>query len=112
MSLSRSLGRGFECHRGAVHAVPLPRWRRPIVEHMADVTAAPPAVHLGANLKQTAIDGGADRVRKWRGKTRPPRSTLEFCARRVQREIASCAVIDPFTMLVVQRTRARAFRLV
>src|SRR4029453_11396075 len=51
-----------ELERGAVHAVAQPRGLRAIVEDVAQVAAAAPAVHLGARREEAAVRRGAHRV--------------------------------------------------
>src|SRR5438067_171365 len=52
-----------EFQRHAVDAVAQARGRRAVLEHVAQMPAAAPAVHLGAQHEEAAIRGGADRVR-------------------------------------------------
>src|SRR3546814_14843031 len=51
-----------ELHRVAVHAVPQAGWLRPVLEDMADMAAAAPAVNFGAGEEENVVGPGADRV--------------------------------------------------
>src|SRR5262249_51473830 len=102
---SRSVGQKFQGH--AVDAVAQPRGRRAVLEDMAQMSAAAPAMHLGTWQQQQVVGGGADRVRQRRIEARPAGLAVVFGFRREQRKIAARAGKRAFALLVVERARAR-----
>src|SRR5271166_1269194 len=50
----------LEVHRRAVHAIALPGRAWAVVEHVAEMAAAPAAMHLGARHEEAAVLRGAD----------------------------------------------------
>src|SRR5712692_9304081 len=70
---SRSSRRGgLELQRNAVHAIALAGRRRAVAEHVAEMAAATPAMHLLARDDQAEIVRRAHRVGDRRIKARPP----------------------------------------
>src|SRR5262249_43556550 len=102
---SRSVGQEFQGH--AVDAVAQPRGRRAVLEDMAQMSAAAPAMHLGTWQQQQVVGGGADRVRQRPIEARPAGLAVVFGFRREQRKIAARAGKRAFALLVVERARAR-----
>jgi hypothetical protein len=54
--------RGLKRQSGAVHAVPQACRTRPVVEDLAEMAAAPPAMDLGAQHKEAVVSGRGDGV--------------------------------------------------
>src|SRR5674536_55096 len=67
------------------------RRRRPIVENMTEVAAAPAAMHLGAGHAVAAVGRRLDRAGDWIVEARPTGAALEFFLRGEQRLAASGA---------------------
>src|SRR5437899_11128657 len=104
---SGSVGQKFQgC---AVDAVAQSRGRRSVFEDMAQMSAAAPAMHLGAWQQQQVVGGGADRVRQRPIEARPAGLAVVFGFRREQRKIAARAGKRALALLVVERARARGF---
>src|SRR6185312_3546363 len=100
---------GMKVERHAVHAVALPGWGRPVLKNMPEMSAAAPAMHLGAAHKEAPVGLGFDRVLKRRPEARPAGAAVEFGAGVEQRLTTAGAVIDPGAILLVERARAGAF---
>src|ERR1700692_2334838 len=75
----------FEVHCDAVDAIAKMRRRRPIVEDMPEGTAAPAAMHLGANHTETLVCGRLDRPLDGVVEARPAGAALELLFRHEQR---------------------------
>src|SRR5712692_6627346 len=95
-----------ELERGPVHAVAEARRLRAVVEDVAEVTTAAPAVHLGANHAEAPVPGGADTVIDRRPEAGPPRAAVELGFRREERQVAARAVEGAATVFLVERARA------
>src|SRR6266481_2357654 len=104
---SRSVGQEFQGH--AVDAVAQSRGRRSVLEDMAQMSAAAPAMHLGAWQQQQVVGGGADRVRQRPIEARPAGLAVVFGFRREQPKIAARADKRALALLVVERARAWGF---
>jgi len=74
------------------------------------MTAAAPAMHLGAYVPQTPVGFGAYRAFDWAPETRPARSAVELGFRLEERQIAACANNDSLAKLVKQRAAIGRFR--
>src|SRR5262249_26567628 len=104
---SRGVGQEFQGH--AVDAVAQSRGRRAVLEDMAQMSAAAPAMHLGAWQQQQVVGGGANGVRQRPIEARPAGLAVVFGFRREQRKIAARAGKRALALLVVERARARGF---
>ena len=71
-----------EIHRESVHAIAQTRRSRSVVEHMAEVAAAPAAVNLRACHVKRTVGVRGDGVIERRVKARPAGVAVEFRARR------------------------------
>src|SRR5262249_40358582 len=101
---------GLEFQRDTVHAVALSGRLRPVVEHVAEMAAAAPAVHLGAWNDQAVIVRSAHRILDRRKEARPAGAALDLGLGPDQRQIAPGAAEDARPMLVVERARMRPLR--
>src|SRR5262245_41992317 len=104
---SRGVGQEFQGH--AVDAVAQSRGRRAVLEDMAQMSAAAPAMHLGAWQQQQVVGGGANGVPQRPIEARPAGLAVVFGFRREQRKIAARAGKRALALLVVERARARGF---
>ena len=77
-----------------------------VVEDVAEMTAAAPAMHLGANHAVAAIDGLADIALDRGIEARPARAALELGLGRKQRQVAAGAGENALAVLLQQRTGA------
>src|SRR6185295_1491779 len=105
---TRSGGAGSEAERDAVHAVAKPGRLRPVVEDVAEVSAAAAAVHLGADHHEGAVLGGLHRAGERGVEARPAGVALELRLRREEGKGAAGAEEAAVTVLVEQRARPRA----
>src|SRR5712691_10528659 len=78
-------------------------WRRPVIEDMAEMAAAPDAMHLGARHPVAAIGRGLDRALLRVVEARPAGAALELLLRHEQRLAASRAGEGAGAFLVVER---------
>src|SRR6516225_11941783 len=102
---SRSVGQEFQgC---AVDAVAQSRGGWSVFEDMAQMSAAPPAMHLGAWQQQQVVGGSAHRVGQRPIEARPAGLAVVFGLRREQRKVAARASERAPALLVVERARAR-----
>src|SRR5579863_5324300 len=99
---------GVKIERHAVHAIALAGRRRPIVENMAQMPAATAAMHLGANHEKAAVARRFDRAVERRREARPAGAAVEFGAGVEQLLTAAGAMIDPGTVLLVERAGSGA----
>src|SRR6516225_7531535 len=102
---SRSVGQEFQGN--AVDAVAQSGGRRAVLEDMAQMSAAAPAMHLGAWQQQQVVGGGADRVRQRPIEARPTGLAVVFGLRG--EKIAARAGKRALALLVVERARAGGF---
>src|SRR5499433_1398940 len=100
---------GQEFQGNAVDAVAQSRGRRAVLEDMAQMSAAAPAMHLGAWQQQQVVGGGAYGVRQRSIEARPTGLAVVFGLRGEHRKIATRAGKRALALLVVERTRARGF---
>src|SRR5262245_47383238 len=98
-----------EFQRDPVDAIAQARGSRPVVEYVAEMSAAAAAMHLGAWHQQDAIRGGANRVRQRRVEARPAGLAVVFRVRGEQRQLAGGAKERALAFLLVERARARDF---
>src|SRR5262249_36567315 len=98
---SRSVGE--ELQGNAVDAVAQSRGRRAVLEDMAQMAAAAPAMHLGAWQQQQVVGGGADGVRQRPIEARPTGLAVVFGLRGEHRKIATRAGKRALALLVVER---------
>ena len=68
----------LEVHSDAIDAIAEMRWWRPIIEHVAEMTAAVRAMHLGSYHAVTAIDRRLDRTFDRIIEAGPPSAALEL----------------------------------
>ena len=98
---------GRELQRDAVDAVAQAGRRRPVLEDMAEMAAAAPAMHLGARHQQGVVGLGADGFRQRAIEARPAGPAVVFRLRCEQRQIAGCTGECALAFLVIERARAR-----
>src|SRR6266446_4291727 len=96
-----------ELQGGAVHAIPQAGRLGPIVEHVAQVPAAAPAVNLRARHEETPVGRGPDGPIDRRPKARPAGAAVELRVRLEQGQIAAGAGVGAPGVLLVQRARPR-----
>src|SRR5579862_1154720 len=99
---------GVERERDAVHAIALAGRLRPIVEDMAEMPAATPAVHFGARHEERAVAFGFDRILERRPKAWPAGAAVELRVGREERLAAAGAMIDAGAVFLVERARPGA----
>src|SRR5216683_931556 len=99
---------GVEVERYAVHAIAQPGRLRPVLEDMAEMPAAPAAMHLGAGHEEAAVGVGLDHILERRREARPAGAAVELGGGVEQGLAAAGAVIDPGAVLLVERARAGA----
>src|ERR1700678_4262287 len=92
----------------AVHAVAQPGRLRPVVENVAEMTAAAAAVTFGPQHPEGPVFSLADGVFERLIKARPAGAALEFRLRGEQRQIAAGAGENTLAMLFQQRCPTRA----
>src|SRR6202043_1987748 len=90
-----------------VHAVAQPGRFRTVVEHVAEMAAATPAVDLGAGHAEGGILAFADRIFQRLIEARPAGAALELGLGGKQRQVAAGAGEDALAVLLEQRARAR-----
>ena len=96
-----------EC--GSIHAIALPGGLRAVVKDVAEMAAAPAAMHFRAGHEETAVRLCLDRLLDRRRETRPPGSAIELGIGGEQRLAATGAVVDALAVLLVERARTGAF---
>ena len=99
---------GDELQRDAVHAVAQAGRLGAVVEHVAQMPAAAPAVHLGARHEEALVDGRADGVVERLVEARPAGAAVELGGRGEEREVAAGAVVHAHAVLLVERAREGA----
>src|SRR5208337_2907760 len=99
----RRLGDRLEFQGDSIHAVALPSRLGPVVEHVAEMTAAAPAMHFRSWNDQAVIVRGADGVLDRREKARPASAAVEFGFGAKERQIASRTSEQTGAMLVIER---------
>src|SRR6185503_9276387 len=108
----RSSGRGYggrrEFQRHAIHAVAQAGRLGTVVEHVAEMAEAAPAVHFGARHEKHAVGLGLDRLRQRLVEARPAGAALEFGVGGEQRQVAAGAGENAFAFFAIERARARA----
>src|SRR3989442_1642160 len=107
-ALRRRRRRGMEDQPETVDAVAQSGRLRTVVEDVAEMAAATPAMHLGAEHAESAVLGLADIALNRLAEPRPARATLEFGVGGAKRQVAACARRHPPTILLQHRDRARA----
>src|SRR5262249_47870920 len=100
---------GLEVHGDAVDAIAQMRRRGAVVEHVAEMAAAPAAMHLGAHHPIASIGRGFDRTLNRIVEARPTGAALELLLRHEQRLAASGADERAGTLLIVERAAAGRF---
>src|SRR5262245_53966259 len=98
---------GLEIHRHAVDAIAQSGRRRTVREDMAEVAAAPAALHLGADHAVGAVLQLLDRAGLRIVEARPAGAAFELLLRLEQRLPAPRAGEGAGALLVVERTAAR-----
>ena len=81
--------------------------RRAVLEDVAEMAAAPAAMHLGTDHAVTAIGRGLDRARLRIVEARPAGAALEFLLRGEQRLLAAGAIKRAGALFVIERATAR-----
>src|SRR6266446_6111288 len=99
----RRLGDRMEFQGDSIHAVALPSRLGPVVEHVAEMTAAAPAMHFRSWNEQAVIVRGADSVLDRREKARPASAAIEFGFGAKERQIAGRTSEQTGAMLVIER---------
>ena len=97
------LGDRLEFQGDSIHAVALPSGLGPVVEHVAEVTAAVPAMHFRSWNDQAVIVRGADGILNRRKKARPAGAAVEFGFGAKERQIAGSTSEQTRAMLVIER---------
>src|ERR1700687_4711120 len=85
------------------------RRRRPVVENMTEVAAAPAAMHFIACHAGAAVGGRLDRAGDWIVEAGPTGAALDFFLRGEQRLTASGAGKSAVAFLVVEHATAGRF---
>src|SRR5579864_1794849 len=98
----------MKIERDAVHAITLAGRCRPVIEDMAEMPAAAPAMHLGANHEKAPVARRFDRFVERRGEARPAGAAVELAAGVKQRLSAAGTMIDPRVVLLVERAGSSA----
>ena len=97
--------RGLECHCYTIHAIAKTGWRRPIIEHVAEMSSTPAAVDFGASHHpKQPVFRCAYRLIKWLPEAWPPRVAIEFDLGGKQGQIASCARERSRPLFMIKRT--------
>src|SRR5262245_65983085 len=99
--------RWHELHGDAVHAVALAGTERAVVEHVAEMAAATPAMHLGAQHEQRAVVRRADRIGERRVKARPAGAALKLGVGGEQRKLAGGTDESALALLGIERAGIR-----
>src|SRR5687767_2057396 len=99
-----------KAQRHAVYAVPQPRRRRPILEHMTEMATALAAMDFCALHSMAAVGRGSNGALERSEKARPACSALEFPFSLEQRLTTSGATESAGAMFGEQRTRAWRLR--
>src|SRR5262245_26767738 len=84
-------------------------WRRPVLEHVAEMAAAATAVYFRAHHAEAAIGRGLDRARNRIVEARPASAALELGLGDEQRLRAAGARKRAGTLLIVERAAAGRF---
>lgn len=101
-----------EFQRDAVVAIAPARRRRPVFEHVALMSAAARAMILGARHADFIVRVRAEVLFEERlKKARPARAAFILCVGGKQRQKARGANERALALLMIQRTRARIFRV-
>src|SRR5688572_20169899 len=103
-----SAARRREAQGGAVHAPALAGRRRAVVEHVAEMPAAAPAMSLGAGHEQGVVGPGADCAGDRPDEARPAGAAVKLVLRAEDRETAAGAEEMAAAMLLVERAAAGA----
>src|SRR5262249_49434900 len=112
LSGKRLLGLGLELQAHAVHAVAPARRRRSIIEHVAEVASAAPAVDLCASSEQALVDAGGHRIFEGCIEARPAGAAVELGLRREQGKIAPRTQVGAMRILLVKGAAPCALRAV
>src|SRR3546814_12020147 len=78
-----------------------------ILEDVAEVAAAAPAVHLRAGQEEAVVLPGADGVRQRLPEARPAGAAVVLVLRRIGGEVAAPAVVEAGALLLQERAAAR-----
>src|SRR5439155_22580325 len=92
----------------AFHVESMHDWLQAVVENMAEVTAAMPAMHHVADHEEAAVGIGLHLVVERRPETRPAGAAVKLGLRREQRLPATGAVVDHGPILLIERARTGA----
>src|SRR6185295_17029199 len=96
------LGVRRKAQRHAVDAIAQPGRRRAVVEDMPEMTAATPAMHLGARQQQHVVGTPPQRVRERPVKARPAGAAVIFRLRREQGQRAGSARKGALALFAVE----------
>src|SRR5215470_16969399 len=99
----------LEVHRHAIDAVAQMGRRRPVLEHMAEMTATAAAMHLGANHAVARIRRGFHRAGLRIVEARPAGAALEFGFGNEQLLSAAGARECSGTLFIIERAAPRPF---
>src|SRR5215470_14646513 len=94
----------LEIHRNPVDAVTQMRRRRAVVEHMAEMTAAPAAVDFGAGHAVAPVGRGFDRALHGIVEARPAGAAIEFLLRHEQWLTAPRALEGAVAFFIIECT--------
>ena len=95
----------LESQRHAVHAVAQASRARTIAKYVAEMTAAPAAMHFGSVHAETGVASLCHRVRQRLPKAGPAGMTIVLRIRRKNGQSAPCAAIEPRPCFKVELAR-------
>src|SRR5690242_15299478 len=101
-SACRGAGR-LEIQRQTVDAVAQAGGRRAVVEDMAEMPAAAPAVDFGALHDECVVRSGSDRIRQGLPEARPACAGFEFRLGRIKGKIAARAMEGSGAVFIEER---------
>src|SRR5690348_9830954 len=99
--------RRLEREGDPVHAVAQAGRPRTVIEHMAEMAPAAPAVHFGALHEEAAVLRCGNGVRQGLIEARPAGAAVELGVRREHRESAARTREGALAFLVIERARER-----
>src|SRR5215470_3598605 len=111
MAGSRGSGHGsylrvlrLKIHRDPIDAIPQMSGRRAVVEHVAEMTAAPAAVDFGAGHAVAPVGRSFDRALHGVVETRPAGAAVEFLLRHEQWLTAPRALEGAVAFFIIECT--------
>src|SRR5260370_3307826 len=101
LSRAKIGGRRLERHGDAIHAIAQAVRTRSVIEHMAEMSAAAVAVHLGARHGEKRVVRCADRIIEGLPEARPAGPAVELGLRGEQGQVAARAGEGSRAQLVI-----------